>query len=126
MRQLKLSELIDEQTVCPYCMNPAAGIGCCGESSAHFERAYITKTECLLESEVEVMDDIPAKEIELTHKGDDLRLVFNSSSELLQAFVWVHSIGKDVDITAEVAALLKTECYLGNKIEVELFELARK
>lgn len=62
MIKLKESDIIDEITVCPYCMNDAGSkSGCCGESSAHFAEAYITKAqECYLISEVELIsnDDI--------------------------------------------------------------------
>lgn len=31
----------DEITVCPYCGSEASGLGCCGESSMHFEAVRI-------------------------------------------------------------------------------------
>jgi hypothetical protein len=46
----------DAVTVCPYCMNERdrdSYMGCCGESSAHFETAYIINDELVLESELE-------------------------------------------------------------------------
>ena len=58
MRHIKLSQVIDTITVCPYCMNEARNkMGCCGESSCHFETAYVTEDETLLQSETEVIDD---------------------------------------------------------------------
>jgi hypothetical protein len=57
MKQLQVSEIIDEVVVCPYCMNEARGTSCCGESSAHFETAYVTQDETYLASEVEVTND---------------------------------------------------------------------
>jgi len=60
MKQLKLSEIEDTVLVCPYCMNEVYqdAIGCCGESSCHFETAYISQAEILLESEVLVINDL--------------------------------------------------------------------
>jgi hypothetical protein len=58
--KIKESEIVDERTVCPYCMNDVnqEGIGCCGESRDHFERAYITKDgEAHLVSECEVVNE---------------------------------------------------------------------
>lgn len=52
------ADIIEEITVCPYCMETRSqeSLGCCGESSCHFERAYVTKDlECYLESEVEII-----------------------------------------------------------------------
>lgn len=59
MKRILESEIIEELLVCPYCMNPVTceDRGCCGESSCHFERAYATKDEVYLESEVVVYDD---------------------------------------------------------------------
>jgi len=36
-------KIVDEILVCPYCMDEvnADGMGCCGESSAHFTKAYV-------------------------------------------------------------------------------------
>ena len=35
-------EIEDKVLVCPYCMSPSEGkLGCCGESSTHFEEAYL-------------------------------------------------------------------------------------
>lgn len=123
--QLNLSQIVDTTTVCPYCMNPATGLGCCGESSAHFERAYVTKSDCYLESEVDLNNDIPVKEIEFNYQGDQLRLVFNSNSELLQGLTWVAAIQQDIDITAQLMETIKIDKRLQHKIEIELFELAR-
>jgi hypothetical protein len=53
--KLHVADIIEEIEVCPYCMHPANGIGCCGESSAHFEVAYDTGEELYLKSEVEVI-----------------------------------------------------------------------
>ncbi len=60
MIKIKLSDIEDELTVCPYCMEPRSMeyMGCCGESRCHFEKAYQVKEELsnsyLLASEVEV------------------------------------------------------------------------
>ena len=59
MKRILESEIIEELLVCPYCGDPKTceDRGCCGESSCHFERAYATKDETYLESEVVVYDD---------------------------------------------------------------------
>jgi hypothetical protein len=57
-RLIKESEILDELTVCPYCMNPAEGkSGCCGESSGHFTDAYDLGDEVVLAHEVDVVGD---------------------------------------------------------------------
>lgn len=59
-QKLLLSQIETEILVCPYCMDEVSQdeIGCCGESSAHFEAAYVTtQLETYLESEVEIVDD---------------------------------------------------------------------
>ena len=55
--KLKVSDIVEEITVCPYCMDEKVehGRGCCGESSCHFAKAYVTKDACYLEHEVEVV-----------------------------------------------------------------------
>lgn len=57
MKQLKESLIETEALVCPYCMSEVSqdDSGCCGESSAHFETAYVTEDETYLKSEVEVI-----------------------------------------------------------------------
>jgi hypothetical protein len=58
MVKLKLSQIIESVSVCPYCMNDYDGNwrGCCGE--AHCEEAVVTADyECYLESEIEIEDD---------------------------------------------------------------------
>lgn len=48
--QPKIEEII---TVCPYCMEEARNkTSCCGESSCHFETAYVVDGEAILESEL--------------------------------------------------------------------------
>ncbi len=50
-------EAIQHETLaCPYCMSEVSQdeTGCCGESSAHFEKAYVIQDEIFLESEVEI------------------------------------------------------------------------
>ncbi len=66
--EIKKSELmeLDTVTVCPYCMNEASGIGCCGESSCHFEKAYIIDDEYVLGSELTVIDDTKKTNIEIS------------------------------------------------------------
>ena len=61
---MKHNPIVDEITVCPYCMYPTSEMyrfkGCCGESSSHFEKAYILENgDCILESEYTVNDDKP-------------------------------------------------------------------
>ena len=57
MYKLYESEILEEITVCPYCMNDWSDkkdmFGCCGEN--HPETAFITKNECYLESEVDII-----------------------------------------------------------------------
>lgn len=58
--KLKQSMIQDEILVCPYCMDEVSHPetpGHCGESSAHFETAYVTQDETYLASEVEIVDD---------------------------------------------------------------------
>lgn len=55
------SEIEDEVLVCPYCMNGVSSdaIGHCGESSTHFEIAYIlTNGEIYLESEIVIIKGV--------------------------------------------------------------------
>lgn len=52
------SEILDEMTVCPYCMCQVSynKITCCGESRSHFETAYVLDNgETLLGSEVKIV-----------------------------------------------------------------------
>lgn len=58
---LKRSQIENIEVVCPYCMSqPEKSYGCCGESSAHFESAYIlSNDDCILASEVsEIIEDL--------------------------------------------------------------------
>lgn len=54
------SQVQDRLEVCPYCMNPPTRgqLGCCGESSAHFEPAIDTGDEIYLESEVFIVPSL--------------------------------------------------------------------
>ena len=56
---IKDSEITDEVLVCPYCMSDVSSdqMGCCGESSAHFERAVVVGNEAYLESDIRRVDD---------------------------------------------------------------------
>lgn len=58
-RQIFESDILDELTVCPYCMYPVSceQLGCCGESSAHFADAYDLGDELVLACEVDVIKD---------------------------------------------------------------------
>lgn len=54
---LRREHISKEITVCPYCMDEVreGQFGCCGESSGHFERAYVTITdETYLVSQVSI------------------------------------------------------------------------
>lgn len=57
MKYIPPSWLMDFQeiTICPYCMQQREehGEGCCGESSAHFETAYLINGEIVLKEELE-------------------------------------------------------------------------
>ena len=57
--KIKQAQIEDTVLVCPYCMNEVSeeAFGCCGESSAHFETAYIVDGEALLESQTTVEGD---------------------------------------------------------------------
>lgn len=57
MKQVKISDIEDELYVCPYCMTEVSSDdrGHCGESSAHFETAYLIEGELYLEHEIEVI-----------------------------------------------------------------------
>jgi len=59
MKQLKESQIEAELLVCPYCMSEVSqdDIGCCGESSCHFETGYATEDEIYLESQIEIVKD---------------------------------------------------------------------
>jgi len=69
------SDIVDTVTLCPYCMSePKSDLGCCGESSAHFDKAYITKDdEYYLTSEVEIIsndrNDQSPKMAEIKHES---------------------------------------------------------
>lgn len=57
-KQVKEIAIEDELLVCPYCMTEVSidGLGCCGESSAHFETAYLIEDELYLKQEVEIIE----------------------------------------------------------------------
>ena len=59
MKQIKRSQIETEELVCPYCMSEVSqdDMGCCGESSCHFETAYIVGDNAYLHSEVELIED---------------------------------------------------------------------
>lgn len=59
MKQIYESQVQDELTVCPYCMNPPTRgqRSCCGEN--HYEPAIDTGDEIYLLSEVEIIPDLP-------------------------------------------------------------------
>lgn len=60
MREVRLTDIQDEILVCPYCMNDVSSdsFGCCGESSAHFETAYVLNDdEVLLDSEIKIINE---------------------------------------------------------------------
>lgn len=40
MIEINDKDIIDEITICLYCVTPASGLGCCGESSCHFEKQF--------------------------------------------------------------------------------------
>jgi hypothetical protein len=56
-KQVKEIDIEDVVTVCPYCMTEmsSGALGHCGESSTHFEDAYIIEDECYLKREIEVI-----------------------------------------------------------------------
>jgi hypothetical protein len=47
---------IEKVTICPYCVSERDehGIGCCGESNAHFETAYVYQDEIYRADEIEI------------------------------------------------------------------------
>jgi hypothetical protein len=62
MKTIYTDEIKEEIYVCPYCMNEVSmdDFGCCGESSNHFEDAYVMEDgECYLDSEVEIVERLP-------------------------------------------------------------------
>ena len=62
MRTIKESEIVEEFLACPYCGGEASidDLGCCGESSGHFQQAYELKDgDVVMESEVdEIIEDL--------------------------------------------------------------------
>ena len=57
MKPIKQIKILDIIKVCPYCMTEVhERTQCCGESSAHFETAYVLEDEVLLRSDVDVID----------------------------------------------------------------------
>lgn len=52
-------QIENEYLVCPYCMNTVSWskIGCCGESSDHFEKAFEVDGELYLDSEIQIVKD---------------------------------------------------------------------
>jgi hypothetical protein len=67
MKTVNRSEIESEELVCPYCMDTVSfeRTGCCGESRAHFARAYIVQDEAFLESELCIIDDEEEIEIKI-------------------------------------------------------------
>lgn len=62
MKILFEQQVEDKILVCVYCMNKVSGEqrGCCGESSAHFEEAYVlADNEYYLSSEVTLVPQLP-------------------------------------------------------------------
>jgi hypothetical protein len=63
---VKLSEIFEQVTGCPYCGTPrdiATHPGCCGESAGHYCELLITQDgDYHIASEVEIVDDIDAKQ----------------------------------------------------------------
>ena len=56
LKVVKEEQITDEVWVCPYCMNEVnEERGCCGESSAHFEKAYEVDGELYLTSELQIV-----------------------------------------------------------------------
>lgn len=57
-KQIKEIDIEDELFVCPYCMTEVSSDdrGHCGESSTHFETAYIIEDELYLKREIEVIE----------------------------------------------------------------------
>ena len=89
MKQIYESQVQDELTVCPYCMNPPTRgqFSCCGEN--HFEPAIDTGDEIYLLSEVEIIPDLPPGNdpvVPLSEVKKALK-VANSSQELYSASV---------------------------------------
>ena len=58
MKQITKDMIEDKYTVCPYCMSQVSSekLGCCGESSAHFEDAYEIEGEVYLSSEIKIVE----------------------------------------------------------------------
>lgn len=89
MKQIYESQVQDELTVCPYCMNPPTRgqRSCCGEN--HFEEAIDTGDEIYLLSEVEIVPDLPPGNdpvVPLSEVKKALK-VANNSQELYSASV---------------------------------------
>lgn len=57
-KQIKKIDIEDELLVCPYCMTEMGSrdYGHCGESSTHFETAYLIEDELYLKQEFEVIE----------------------------------------------------------------------
>lgn len=55
MIKLVQTDDMEEILVCPYCMDEKSvnDSGCCGESSAHFQPAYLIGDDCYLECDIE-------------------------------------------------------------------------
>ena len=53
------SQIIDTITICVYCFDEvrAGALGCCGENSSHFAKAYLTEEGAYLKEETEVVED---------------------------------------------------------------------
>jgi hypothetical protein len=59
MIQLKESQIEAKILVCPYCESERSqdDTGCCGESSAHYETAYVFQGEIYLYYELVIVKD---------------------------------------------------------------------
>ena len=59
MKQVTYDQIEEEFLCCPYCMGEVRSeqFGCCGESSAHFQTAYVVDGESFLEDDIEIVDE---------------------------------------------------------------------
>lgn len=55
MKRVSYWDIEDEVTICPYCGSEQySALGCCGESSDHFETAYVYQGETYTADEIEI------------------------------------------------------------------------
>ena len=76
MKQVPVDQ-VETITVCPYCVSERDefGVGCCGESSAHFETAYVYQDEIYLADEIELVvsqDGIPPSQNDTPEKTETM------------------------------------------------------